>query len=397
MIPFILLIIACATALPVLVLTAEICAAAFLPDRISRGTSTDLPADCQTVILVPAHNEATGIQHVLQNIQAEMSNNMQLLVVADNCTDSTAKIARQTGAQVIERFNKDLRGKGYALDHGIRHLAAQPPDIIIIIDADCEIGPGSLEQLTRTCLNRHRPVQATYLMRSPPGAGIGLRVAEFAWLLKNSIRPLGLARFDLPCQLTGTGMAFPWSLLVESRLASGELVEDMQLGIDLAEAGTPPVFESRASVFSTFPDQKAAQETQRTRWEHGHLGMISSRFPRLLLTGLRKMNIDTLSMALDLAVPPLALLTSVQLADLILNVTAVLAGWSSLPLIINVTAMALLFASILISQHKWGQHILPLSSLLYVPVYILKRIPRHFRFLTHREKNWIRTNRERDQ
>ncbi len=399
MIATMLWLIAAVLALPVMVLTIEVLAAFFLPDQDTNNpTASHPPSKIRTTVLVPAHNEASGIGHTLQQIMADLPDNARVLVIADNCTDQTADIARQNGADVIERSHAELRGKGYALDHGIRHLAATPPDVVIIIDADCEVQTGSLKQLVSTCQASGRPVQATYLMHSPPGAATGLKVAEFAWLLKNRIRPDGLARLGLPCQLTGTGMAFPWSLLANCQLATGELVEDMQLGIDLAEAGFPPVFESRALVSSTFPTQATAQETQRTRWEHGHLGMIVRRFPGLLFSSLRQTDIRLLAMALDLGIPPLALLVTLQMADLAANLLAMLVGVSGMePITVNLTALLSLVLSILLCQYKWAKHILPISTLFYVPLYVLKRIPRHFRFLTHREKNWIRTNRGNDQ
>lgn len=63
-------------------------------------------------------------------------------MVADNCTDDTARLASAAGAEVIERHDALLRGKGYALDFGVRHLAQQPPDVVIVVDADCQVAEG---------------------------------------------------------------------------------------------------------------------------------------------------------------------------------------------------------------------------------------------------------------
>jgi hypothetical protein len=87
-----------------------------------------------------------------------------------------------------------------------------------------------------------RPVQSLYLMTAPCESAINHQVAEFAWRLKNQVRPLGLRALGLPCQLMGTGMAFPWDIIRSAELASGFIVEDLKLGLDLADAGHPPVF-----------------------------------------------------------------------------------------------------------------------------------------------------------
>ena len=100
-------------------------------------------------------------------------------------------------------------GKGYALDFGLKHLAANPPDIVIIIDADCRVSENAIETMAQACAATGRPVQVLDLMTAPEGSPINYRVAEFAWRVKNWVRPLGLSALGLPCQLMGTGMAFP--------------------------------------------------------------------------------------------------------------------------------------------------------------------------------------------
>ena len=395
----VLLILTLAAGLPVLVLVTQVtvaCAArrSITARRTEPGQSIGIPY----AILVPAHNEASGISPVLQKILSAMPESGHLLVVADNCSDNTAQLARQAGAEVIERFNEQLRGKGYALDFGIRHLAGNPPAVVIIIDADCDVSTDALQILLSTCQHTGRPVQASYLMHAPSNSGVGMKLAEFAWLLKNEIRPLGMYSLGLPCQLTGTGMAFPWHLIATSHLATGELVEDMQLGIDLAKQGFPPVFEPAARVTSVFPTRVAAQDSQRTRWEHGHLGMIIGKMPGLLFAGLQGFDWPIIAMALDLAIPPLALLAAVLTGIFVTDLIAQLAGLTNhLALTFALLNLLLFLFAILAAWQNWARQTLPLTSLFYIPIYILRKIPRYFRFLTNREHNWIRTNRGNDK
>jgi hypothetical protein len=124
------------------------------------------------------------------------------------------------------------------------------------------------------------PVQALYLMRSPAGAGLPTRISEFAWAVRDLVRHLGALRLGMPCQLMGTGRAFPWAVIAGAPVASGHIVEDMCLGPDLAEAGTPPRFCPDALVTSTLAAEADGLATQRTRWEHGHIGVIAERAPR---------------------------------------------------------------------------------------------------------------------
>ena len=161
-----------------------------------------------------------------------------MIVIADNCNDDTAAVASAAGAETIERNEPSKIGKGYALDYAVRHLALNPPAIVISIDADCRLSNGTIDCLARTCQAARRPIQALDLMTAPAGSPINYRVAEFAWRLKNWVRPLGLSALGLPCHLMGTGMAFPWEFICSASVASGALVEDIKLGLDMARRET---------------------------------------------------------------------------------------------------------------------------------------------------------------
>ncbi|MGE8382883.1 MAG: glycosyltransferase family 2 protein, partial [Pseudomonas putida] len=175
----------------------------------------------RVAVLVPAHDEAAIIRATLASVTPQLLPGDRLLVVADNCTDDTARLAREAGAEVVERFDTVLRGKGYALDFGVRHLALQPPEVVIVVDADCQVAEGAIDCLARRYHQAQRPVQALYLMRAPAGSGLTVQVAEFAWRVKNLVRPRGWARLGLPCQLMGAGMAFGWHDLALINLANG--------------------------------------------------------------------------------------------------------------------------------------------------------------------------------
>ena len=90
-----------------------------------------------------------------------------------------------------------------------------------------------------------------------------------------------------PCQLMGTGMAFPRKMLAETKLATGCVVEDMKLGLDLAAKGMAPQFLPQATVVSEFPTDESVGDGQRSRWIHGHLEMIVRHTPSLLLSAIR--------------------------------------------------------------------------------------------------------------
>jgi len=345
-------------------------------------------------VLVPAHNEEAGVAATIASVLPQLTGADRLLVVADNCNDATASVASTAGAEVRERSDLSQRGKGYALDFGVRCLADNPPDVLIIADADCIVTSGAIDQLARKAMLTSMPVQALYLMHAPAGSSPMKRVSEFAWTVKNLVRPLGFHRLGLPCQLMGAGMAFPWSTISSASLANGHIVEDLKLGIDLAIKGTPPVFYPHAMVYSTFPASVAGAQTQRTRWEHGHLSMMLSEAPNMLSEGIRQRKIGVIAMALDLCVPPVALLMLLVIAlfsgALLFGlVTGVL--W---PLALSAVVLSVLGSAVLLSWWRYGKQILSAQNLGMAVIYMLAKIPLYLKFLVSRQVEWVRSKRD---
>lgn len=375
---------------PVLVLLLQILLAC-LPTRPAPAT---LGPRGPLAVLVPAHDEAAIIRATLASITAQLREGDRLLVVADNCVDDTAALARACGAEVVERNDALRRGKGYALDHGVRHLAVDPPQVVVIIDADCQAGEGAIERLARCCLASERPVQALYLMHAPPGAGLKVLVAEFAWRVKNLVRPRGWARLGLPCQLMGSGMAFLWQDLAKVELASGHLVEDLKLGLDFCRHGKPPLFCPEALVSSQFPSSDEGLNIQRTRWEHGHLGVVLADAPRLLVAALARGNGRLLAMSIDLMVPPLALLVLVQGAVFVLCWLALLVFGVVTPALLATAALVLLAAAVVLAWARFAREQIAFSVLLYAPFYAARKIPLYLGFLVRRQVEWVRSKRD---
>lgn len=348
----------------------------------------------RVVVLVPAHNEGAGLVPTIADISSQLLPGDGVLVVADNCTDETAAVAAAAGAEVVERHDPVRRGKGYALDFGIRHLEPDPPAVLVIVDADCRLAAGTIDRLAHVCALSQRPAQAQYVMTALPNAGVNFQVAEFAWRVKNTLRPSGLAVLDLPCQLMGTGMAFPWGPIRGADLSHGHIVEDLKLGLELAAAGYPPIFCSAACVRSQFPHSGEGAKRQRERWEHGHIDIILTVVPRLLLQAFRQRNWRLLALALDAAVPPLSLLVLLVLSMTALSALAVLAGLSVVPLLLSLLSLCVLAAAIVSAWRVSGSDVLPAHALLSILTYVARKTGSYSRALSRRSAvPWARTER----
>lgn len=348
-------------------------------------------------VLIPAHNESRNILPTLESLRNQTFASLNILVVADNCADDTAEVARLAGATVIERFDDSLRGKGYALDFGIQHLKKNlsQPEFLVIVDADCVLENNAITALIAKAKEYHRPVQACYLMKSAADSKLKTKVAEFAWLLKNYVRPLGFMRVGLPCQLTGSGMAFYWPLISQINFATGHIVEDMKMGLDFANVGAAPVFCPEAKVYSDFPVNEEGAKTQRTRWEHGHLGIILKDVPKLLLTGLQQKNLHLFAMGIDLLIPPLSLMAMLIIVWLVIGVLITLISSTFFPLMLSAGLIFLMFLfTIFIFWAGYGRKVIGFTTLLSIPYYMLMKLPIYMKFIFNRQADWVRSKRD---
>ena len=380
----------CLVLVPVLVLLTQV----LLAMGTVRAAAASPGPRPRVAILIPAHNEETGLLATLSSLRYQVGVDDRILVVADNCRDRTAEVARSAGVDVVERSHAQLRGKGYALDFGVRALSAAPPDVVVIVDADCIVSDGAIARLARQAAQHQRPVQALYLMHTPAGSGPMKKIAEFAWLVKNKVRPLGWFRVNWPCQLMGSGMAFPWKTIQDARLATGHIVEDMKLGMDLALAGTAPMFCPHALVHSHFPASKEGTHSQRTRWEHGHLSMITSTAPAIMWAAVRRGSPGLFAFGLDLLVPPLALLVLLVCGLTGLSLLLAALGGPVVPLALGLLEAAALGAAVLMSWWRYGRTVLSTRELTLAAFYVMAKIPLYFRFLFQRQVAWVRSKRD---
>jgi len=348
----------------------------------------------RVAVIVPAHNESSGIVPTIEDLRPQLGEKDRLIVVADNCSDDTAVVAERAGAEVIVRNDLQRIGKGYALGWGISHINDSPPDFVVFVDADCRVQSDAVELLTNVCDDLQRPVQASFLMRSNENSPINHSLAEFAFLLRNWVRPLGLKNLNFPVQLMGTGMIFPWDLIRSAPLANGHLVEDLKLGLDLAAAGKAPYFYPLVRVTSEFPVTAKGTDSQRHRWVQGHIEIILQTVPRLLLQSIARRNFDLLALTLDCLIPPLSLLGLLIIAMLVATSIAAFFGLSAASLLITTIDLLLFAAAVLLAGARFGGEILLSRFSQSIGPLMLRRIRLYGGMLLGRTvSQWVRTDR----
>jgi len=389
-----LLLAAAAFGIPTALLCAE-CLLGLLPRRLRReGVEEKRPT---IAVVVPAHDESSVIGATVEHLRQHMGTGDTLLVVADNCGDDTARIAREAGATVIERVDPELRGKGYALSFATAYLKEHDaPDAVLVVDADCRISDGGVGQLASLALQTQRPVQADYTLTPPPSAGPGAHISAFAFRVRNRIRPRGLERLGGAVHLAGTGMAFPWAVFAGAPPMKGHITEDLALGVELTLGGHGPMLCGDVHVTSDLAPNHAGQATQRQRWESGHLQTLARYVPRLLAQAFAQSKPRLLLSAVDLAVPPLAMHVTLLLGACVLGIAGWILGMSSLPATVFAAEIVAMAVSIGLLWFVAGRDVIRFEDWLSLPGYVLAKLPGYLRLLGRkRHLDWKKTERNK--
>lgn len=351
--------------------------------------------DAQLAIIIPAHNEAWLIAETVAAARQRAHPATRLVVIADNCSDGTADLARAAGAVVVEREDPTRRGKGFALACAREYLSAEPPDAVFVLDADCRIAKGSLQAMANGAVSLGEPLQSANLLSAREDTPSLVLVSNFAMLIKNLVRARGLYRLAGGITLFGTGMMFPWSVFRQLDLATSEAVEDLGLALSLALHGTRVHFDEHLVVTSAAAEL-ADSLGQRRRWEQGFMAHAARAALPLLSQGAGRRSRHLLALGAHMLVPPLALLCLVGAAALVPALAAALYG-NPWPAVLLLGSFALASVAIGAAWTLYGRTALPWRALLQAPFYVLWKIPLYVGLVSSRKREWNRTRRANEK
>lgn len=266
-------------------------------------------------VLIPAHDEELLLGASLDRLRALQypAQAFDVVVIADNCTDRTAAIAREHGATVLERVDADRRGKGYALDWALRQLLDAPPphpvqtqqkpyDAFLILDADSHLSPNALEVMRGALARGHRAVQALYQVDNADESW-RTRLMTCALALAHYVKPLGRSTLGLSDGLKGNGMCFTREVLERVPWSGESITEDIEYTLRLVQAGVRIAFAPEAVVLAQMPTTGKQAATQRERWEAGRYALLRRACGLLARNLTRPMVADR---AIELIIPPFA-------------------------------------------------------------------------------------------
>jgi cellulose synthase/poly-beta-1,6-N-acetylglucosamine synthase-like glycosyltransferase len=344
-------------------------------------------------ILVPAHDEERVIARLLGSLNDldYPRESFDVCVVADNCDDSTAGIARGLGAVVYERFTATEHAKGFALRWLLEQLEQEGRvyDAFVVVDADSILAPNFLQVMDGRLERGVRAIQAYYsVLNADQSAIAGLRYAALAAV--HYLRPLGRSAFGLSCGLKGNGMCFDASIIREFTWRWFTLAEDVEFHLSLIERGIRVEFAPETWVRADMPVSFRQAASQNARWERGRLQLIRQHVPRLVWRGLRQRSVLQLDAAIEQLIPPL----SVPFGFGIVSVPAALlldsAGLAVLAASCLIGYAVYVIAALALVRAPWSIYI----TLSIAPMYIVWKIGLYGRsLLGARASAWVRTAR----
>ena len=239
-------------------------------------------------VLIAARNEEQVIGCLLDSIREQdyPDDLVDVFVVADNCTDATARVARERGAVVYERYNETMVGKGYALDYLLRRMEEDGMiyDGYLVFDADNLLQKDYITQINRAFSDGYEIV-TSYRNSKNYGdswisSGCGL------WFLRETAglnEPRHL--LGTSCAVSGTGFLFSRKVLEENRGWPFHLLtEDVEFSVAEILKGRRIGFCGAAEYFDEQPVDLGQSVRQRLRWSKGYL-QVMARYGGALLRG----------------------------------------------------------------------------------------------------------------
>jgi len=259
-------------------------------------------------VIVPAHNEAAVIERTVASLKKIdwPADRFRVWVMADNCSDSTASLARSAGAQVWERHDTSLRGKGYALQYAFRESLREGwANAVVVVDADAEVSVNLLEAFAARIETGAHAVQAHYGVLNPM-ASWRTRLITIAKASFHIVRSRARERVKLSCGIRGNGWCVTRELLEKVPYAAFSLTEDLEYGIDIGMAGFRVAYADEAHSDADMVSGEQVARKQRQRWEGGRFQLIRQKTLPLLAAAVRQRSALRFDLALDLLVLPLS-------------------------------------------------------------------------------------------
>lgn len=353
-------------------------------------------------LVVAAHNEEKVIGPLVENLlQLDYPKELyEVFVVADNCVDKTALIARNAGASVHQRFNDTKKGKGYALEWMFQRLFKMERqfDAVVIFDADNLVKENFLMEMNSKLCQGDKIIQCYLDSKNPFDTWVTNTFSIAFWL---SNRLLQLARYNIGFSnvLGGTGMCISTDVLKKFGWGATSLTEDLEFSMKALSYGIKTTWAHDAVVYDEKPLTFMQSWRQRKRWAQGQVDVAGRYLIPLIIKGFREGKLMYFDAAVHLFQPALVMIaTFFMLTNLVAgfqdhyaNIFQLVMPWSGWQ-ILSAIQYVYPVAALALDRLPWRAYL----GLILYPIFIYSWIPIVFLgFLKHKDKQWSHTQHTR--
>ena len=346
--------------------------------------------------IIPAHNEEAVVGNLVESLinQDYDKELYDIYVIADNCTDNTAKIAKEAGAIVYERFDEAHKTKGYALNWFLKQKIEENADYdaFLIFDADNIVDKNFIKVMNKKLCQGEEVVQGYKDIKNPTESWVSAGYAFFYWTMH---RFYNLARYNIGLSplLNGTGFMVKFDLIKQNGWDTKTLTEDIEFSLKQIIKGRKLGWATDAIVYDEQPEVFKASWKQRSRWTVGHIQCMKA-YTKDLALAIKKnktiMNFDGLlyiigsipmfivSMLLVFSNFAIYLLDSMSTTELILNIAKFIIPTFFLPILTALFTMYLDKKPIK-PMLKWA---------LYYPLFMGSWLLINFKCLFKQDTSW---------
>jgi cellulose synthase/poly-beta-1,6-N-acetylglucosamine synthase-like glycosyltransferase len=357
------------------------------------------------LILIPAHNEEIVIGSLLENL-LNMDYPKELydvVVIADNCNDGTAKISKDLGVKVIEHFSKpgELKGKPYGIKYALDIIGdelTEKYDGVAFFDADNLVSLNYLKEMNNHLIKGDQLIQCYLDSKNPKDNWVTLSYATSYYYMNRSWQ-LAKSRMGLGNAIGGTGFCVNTDLIQKIGWTARSLTEDLEFTMQCLLRGIPAKWSHYAVVYDEKPESFWASCIQRLRWARGHWDVCFKYAPKLLWGSIWKLDILSFDGFMYLINPGKIVLNTLTGIIILLSTTSI-SNWFNpiFPWWIWVSMILFQFfyvgySIILDTKEKinkiWAFISLAIFNISYVPLFF-------WALITKENKTWKRTDHSRN-
>lgn len=264
----------------------------------------EAPMDKRYAVLISARNEENVIGNLITCIQTQTypKELIDIWLVADNCTDATAEVARGMGCHVIERFDQRLIGKGYALTYLLDRMnesgASDPYDAFFVFDADNKLDRNYFEEMNKAFQSGFKIL--TSYRNSVNLSDNWVSSGSALWFIRES-RFLSASRmwFGNSCHVGGTGFMFSQEIMRRNNGWKFHLLtEDLEFTMDSVLHGDRIGYCGTAILYDEQPVTFSQSWRQRLRWSKGFLQVFRYYGPALIKRAIRERDFSAVDFTL---------------------------------------------------------------------------------------------------